>query len=77
MRNLIILSTFALAFSGYATDSCAEYVEYLCDCSSDEDCEEYRNTFEDADQDAQDECAANLDKAQAASESCGDSGSST
>ncbi len=77
MRNLFLFSALALTLGACAEDPCDEYVEYLCDCASEDDCEEYRNTYDEADQDAQAECDAALDDAKSASESCGDSGAGT
>tara|TARA_B100000530_G_C15539294_1_gene321862 strand:+ start:285 stop:485 length:201 start_codon:yes stop_codon:yes gene_type:complete len=52
-------------------DPCAEYVELLCDCvDEDAACDELKTTYEDADADLQDQCSAELDKAEAASEEC-------
>ena len=75
MRNFFLLSSLALTLGACAGNPCDEYVEYLCECSSKDDCDDYKNTYEDADQDAQAECDAALDDAKEEAESCDDSGS--
>ena len=77
MRNLVLLSSLALTMAACAGNPCDEYVDHLCDCSSESDCDEYKNTFEDADADQQEECDAKLDEAKDAAADCSDSGAGT
>lgn len=45
-----------------SSNSCDEYVDYMCDCHSAEyDCQDLRNTYADPDSELQDECALSLE----------------
>jgi uncharacterized Ntn-hydrolase superfamily protein len=67
MRELMTTAMMAalVALSGCDdSDPCAEYVDYICDCHPDDDCESLSNTYTDADAELQDECALALDDQQ-------------
>ena len=87
-RTLSIAPTLLLAFAGLAlpacddaaaSNECDEYVDYMCDCHSEEyDCQQLRNTYSDPDYETLDECAIALeDQEKVDAEDgadCGDSG---
>ncbi len=59
----ILTVALGLLFTtGCEPDPCSDYVDYMCDCHGDEiDCASYENTYENADQDLQDQCALALE----------------
>ncbi|MFT5686642.1 MAG: hypothetical protein ACI8RZ_007598 [Myxococcota bacterium] len=76
MRAWMILVGLALAGCD-DSDPCDEYVDYICDCHPDDDCESLLNTYDESDAELQDECALALDEQQDDDDSvgheCGDS----
>lgn len=54
------------ALVGCASDPCADYANYMCDCHPEEDCSEYQTIYGsgNADADLQESCAAEMDEAQ-------------
>lgn len=60
-RTRMLLIATALGLAACGDDSCDRYVDYMCDCHPESDCEDLRKVYEDADGDLQDECAAELD----------------
>jgi hypothetical protein len=60
---------FALACED--EDPCESYVDYICSCHPEEDCEEQRNTYADADADLQDSCSSALDEKKTEDEESG------
>ncbi len=58
---VVILAALALGCS--ESDSCDDYVDYVCECHADDptyDCEALRTAYEDADDSLQDECSIQL-----------------
>ena len=63
---VVLLSTLTACGDFVVIDSCEEYVDYMCDCHSEEvDCETIRATYEGAGSDLQDECSLALDDQEA------------
>jgi hypothetical protein len=75
-RALMIGAAAGLLAIGFACEplnACDEYVNYLCDCDQDINCDELRGELTDASQDRQDECQAQMAcyNDQDAGEDCG------
>ena len=77
MRAWIILMGLMAVVGCDDTDPCDDYVDYICDCHPDDDCESLSITYDGADAELQDECALALDDQQDDDDSvgheCGDS----
>ena len=61
---LILLSIFTGGCIELAEDSCSEYVNYMCNCHSDDpnyNCSELKVTYENPDASTQEQCALDLD----------------
>ena len=65
---------FFVAFLGACTEedknSCDDYVAYMCECVSQEQCDEITTLYSDASSDQQTECTIALDEAEAAGGGC-------
>ena len=64
---------FLAAFLGACTEeekSCDDYVTYMCECVSTEECDELTTLYSDATAEQQNECAIALDEAEAAGGGC-------
>lgn len=65
---------FFTAFLGACTEedknSCNDYVSYMCECVSQEECDEITTLYSDASTDQQNECAIALDEAEASNAGC-------
>ena len=64
---------FFVALLGACTEedkSCDEYVTYMCECVSQDECDELTTLYSDASSDQQNECAIALDEAEAAGGGC-------
>ena len=78
MPSTTRLSLFSLIFAAAAAcdggaDPCADYVEYICDCSDQTACDEATNTYADASSKLQDECQTALEDYEDADEESGQS----
>ncbi len=62
MRFLGLLAFLA----GCGVTPCDQYVQYMCDCHPEVDCEELRATYFGASSDVQDQCAIAHDEQEAA-----------
>ena len=78
MRTVIFA---ALAVLGLAacddTNACDEYVAYVCDCGTQDECDEVTNIYSDPDQSLIDECAIALDDEVSADNEAGEACSSS
>jgi len=70
MRTWTILVGLLLAGCD-DSDPCGEYVDYICDCHPDDDCDSLSNIYDDADAELQDECALALDDQQDSDDNSG------
>ena len=64
---LFVLMSLVAACGG---NPCDEYVDLLCECADEEECDGLKLSHEDADSDLQDECSANLDEAEEEAQEC-------
>jgi len=64
---LFVLMSLVVACGG---NPCDEYVDLLCDCVDEDECDGLKVSHEEADADLQDECSANLDQAEEDAEAC-------
>jgi hypothetical protein len=67
---LLFIAGGCLGGSGKSGNPCNKYVDYLCDCMSEAECEDTETRYENADSDLKDECSASLDEAKEASREC-------
>jgi hypothetical protein len=62
MYRLVGVGLAVLAFAACEVeDPCAEYVDYMCECHPEVDCDELRNTYADPDPELQEQCTIDLD----------------
>ncbi len=71
------VSGLFIGLSGCAeTDACDEYIQYMCDCHPEADCEALERQYGEADAATQDDCALELDDQEEVDETsahtCGD-----
>ena len=69
MRTTLIFGLFSLSVA-CGGDPCDEYTELKCDCLEEQECDDFKNQYENADADLQDECSARLDEAEEESQEC-------
>ncbi len=78
MTHMIWMLVLAAALGCDEGDPCDEYVDYICDCHPDEDCDSLQNTYAGADAELQDACVIALDEQLEADDesglTCGDTG---
>lgn len=68
--SLLPFFFLAAACEGGA-DPCADYIEYVCDCSDQAACDEATNTYSDADSKLQDQCQSAIEDYETADEEAG------
>ena len=56
----LAMATLAIGLACEPSNACDEYVNYLCDCDAEIDCDQLAAEFEDADQSRQDSCQAEM-----------------
>lgn len=62
MRFIVPAALLALSLSGCdETNACDEYIAYVCDCGTQEECDEVSNIYAEPDINLMDECAIALD----------------
>lgn len=65
MTHRIAATALGLALLvGCEPSPCDDYVDYMCDCHPEVDCEALRNTYANPDADLQDACAIDLEDQQ-------------
>lgn len=70
-RVRLLTLLFAASACEGGADPCADYIEYICDCSDEEACDEATNTYADADSKLQDQCQSALEDYETADEESG------
>lgn len=72
MTGRIAATALGLAMLvGCEPDPCLDYVDYMCDCHPEVDCDTLANTYANADADLQDACAIELEDQQDADAEAG------
>jgi len=62
MYRLGCVSLAVLAFAACEVeDPCVEYVDYMCECHPEVDCDDLRATYAEPDPDLQQQCSIDLD----------------
>ena len=64
---LLVLMSLVVACGG---NPCDEYIDLLCECADEDECDGLKVSYEEADADLQDECSADLDQAEEDAEAC-------
>jgi hypothetical protein len=64
MRFTLLFASLPLFTAACGSNPCDAYVDAICDCAGDAQCEATKTTYENADADLQDQCSANLDQAE-------------
>ena len=69
--RIALLGSMVVLLAGCLEDTCEEYIQYMCDCHPEQDCENIRAQYQNADANTQDDCAIELDAQQEADDEAG------
>ncbi|MFT4974637.1 MAG: hypothetical protein ACI8S6_000520 [Myxococcota bacterium] len=73
MRHVIFAALAALGLVACDdTNACDEYITYVCDCGTQDECDEVSNIYADPDESLVDECAIALDDERSADSEAGE-----